>query len=348
MCISLEASTENGAREERYFIYDGHGSTRLLTNENGAVTDRYSYDGYGNLLERKGNTENDFLYTGEQYNYLIELYYLRARYMDPSTGTFISMDSYAGTINDPVSLHKYLYANANPVMYRDPSGYMSMTEMAGSLAISAILTYSLATVFLHMMHVKVEEVPIIGDFYRLNRDVEDFIEVIKVEKEARIVIEVFPKLVFIKELFEVIYKTEFDFRNIEIFPAIEKKGPTILTIEGGSEFAPSKIYYDKQGNLTNGSYTINDSDMLPHKNGTLGKSQFLSDVDAEKAVLDAAEYADKYNLWETNTGNPNDFACKAKVYVENGPVGITGDGKLTNYINVYRTKTGQVHGCPGN
>ena len=47
--------------------------------------------------------------------------------------------------------------------------------------------------------------------------------------------------------------------------------------------------------------------MLIHKNGTLGKSRFLSDVDAEKAVLDAAEYADKYNLWETNTGNPNDF-----------------------------------------
>lgn len=29
-------------------------------------------------------------------------------------------------------------------------------------------------------------------------------------------------------------------------------------------------------------------------------------------------------------------------------MGVTGDGKLTNYINVYRTKTGQVHGCPGN
>ncbi|MBQ1328262.1 MAG: hypothetical protein IIY49_09555, partial [Eubacterium sp.] len=114
------------------------------------------------------------------------------------------------------------------------------------------------------------------------------------------------------------------------------------------DFEPSKIFYDEQGHLTNGRYTINDSGMLPHKNGTMGKSQFLSDVDAEKAVLDAAEYADKYNLWETNTGNPNDFACKAKVYVENGPVGITGDGKLTNYINVYRTKTGQVHGCPGN
>ncbi|MBR6403526.1 MAG: hypothetical protein IKS48_09110 [Eubacterium sp.] len=132
---------------------------------------------------------------------------------------------------------------------------------------------------------------------------------------------------------------------------IESKTPEVGDVgkvDGGSDFKPSKIYYDKQGNLTNGIYTLNDKDMLIHKNGTLGKSQFLSDVDAEKAVLDAAEYADKYNLWETNTGNPNDFACKAKVYVENGPVGVTGDGKLTNYINVYRTKTGQVHGCPGN
>ena len=50
--------------------------------------------------------------------------------MDPSTGTFISMDSYQGSIYDPVSLHKYLYANANPVTYVDPSGYNSNTLVA--------------------------------------------------------------------------------------------------------------------------------------------------------------------------------------------------------------------------
>ena len=48
--------------------------------------------------------------------------------MNPSTGTFISMDSYQGSIYDPVMLHKYLYANVNPVMYADPSGYTSVAE----------------------------------------------------------------------------------------------------------------------------------------------------------------------------------------------------------------------------
>lgn len=33
------------------------------------------------------------------------------------------MDTYQGSIFEPATLHKYLYANANPVMYFDPSGY---------------------------------------------------------------------------------------------------------------------------------------------------------------------------------------------------------------------------------
>ncbi len=123
-----------------FYLHDGHGSVRGLYDEDGRRTDTYSYDAYGNLLTAEGETENDFLYTGEQYNANTGLYYLRARYMDPSTGTFISMDSYQGNLYDPVSLHKYLYANANPVMNTDPTGCFSigeaLTQFAGSATIS--------------------------------------------------------------------------------------------------------------------------------------------------------------------------------------------------------------------
>lgn len=76
--------------------------------------------------------------------------------------------------------------------------------------------------------------------------------------------------------------------------------------------------------------------MAPHMTGstTSGKSQFLSGVDADKAVLDAAWYADSNSLWLGN---------KAKVFVENGPVGISGGtGELTDWLNIYRTRTGFV------
>jgi hypothetical protein len=82
--------------------------------------------------------------------------------------------------------------------------------------------------------------------------------------------------------------------------------------------------------------------MKPHMSGDLstGKSQFLSTVDAHKAVLDAASYTDNMGLWVGN---------KAKVFIKNHPVGVRAKtGELTHYINIYRTKTGFIHGTPGN
>ena len=48
--------------------------------------------------------------------------FLRARYLNTDTGRFHTQDTYEGNKNEPLSLHKYLYANGNPVMMTDPSG----------------------------------------------------------------------------------------------------------------------------------------------------------------------------------------------------------------------------------
>jgi len=60
--------------------------------------------------------------------------------MDPATATFTSMDSYAGNIYEPASLHRYLYANANPVKYCDPSGHSQIVQVMAAVSIKVILS----------------------------------------------------------------------------------------------------------------------------------------------------------------------------------------------------------------
>ncbi len=59
--------------------------------------------------------------------------------MSLETGTFTTMDTYAGTLDNPVSLHKYLYANGNPVMYTDPTGNFSLMETSVAQGIQATI-----------------------------------------------------------------------------------------------------------------------------------------------------------------------------------------------------------------
>lgn len=64
-------------------------------------------------------------------------YYLRARYLNTWSGRFMTSDSYEGMDSDPQSLHKYLYANNNPVMNIDPSGHLTLQETVVAVGIFA-------------------------------------------------------------------------------------------------------------------------------------------------------------------------------------------------------------------
>jgi RHS repeat-associated protein len=124
-----------------FFHYDGQLSTRQLTDSNAQVTDSYSFDAFGVMLAQSGSTPNNHLYTGEQLDPNVGLYYLRARYLNHSAGRFISQDILSGVEQDPSTLHKYLYAGVDPIQNLDPSGgfFIGVIATLITLTITAAL-----------------------------------------------------------------------------------------------------------------------------------------------------------------------------------------------------------------
>ncbi|WP_253938808.1 RHS repeat-associated core domain-containing protein, partial [Hahella sp. HN01] len=158
------------ASDVSYYVYDGQGSVRSLTNQIGVQTDSYHYDAFGILLHSEGDTPNSYLYTGEQYDASLDQYYLRARYYDQNQGRFTQMDTWMGHTHDPVTLHKYIYADADPATGIDPSGYMTLGEVGASFNIAS----NLATTSLRVWSV-VEKVDTVLNLIGVAREVQSML-----------------------------------------------------------------------------------------------------------------------------------------------------------------------------
>jgi RHS repeat-associated protein len=139
-----------------FYNYDGHGSVRGLSNTSGSVTDTYTYDAFGTLIERIGTTSNSYLYAGEQFDSDLGFYYNRARYLNVETGRFISQDTYEGDQFEPKSLHKYTYAENDGVNKIDPSGNFTLTEAAIVVGVISVI----AAIFYGIYYIKNLKTPI--------------------------------------------------------------------------------------------------------------------------------------------------------------------------------------------
>ena len=116
----------------RFHLSDGQLSTRQLLSQAGLLTDSCTYDAFGELLASTGTTTNSYRYTGEQFDANTNFYYLRARYYDPARGRFNVTDPLEGRATTPVSMHRYLYADADPVNKIDPSGKLGVLAVLGA------------------------------------------------------------------------------------------------------------------------------------------------------------------------------------------------------------------------
>ena len=105
-----------------YYLYDARGSVSGVTNEEGQVYQSYRYSVTGEITFGAPQYENEYTYNGESYNPNIESQYLRARYYCVVTATFLTEDSYLGSLTEPLTLNRYNYCVSSYLNYTDPSG----------------------------------------------------------------------------------------------------------------------------------------------------------------------------------------------------------------------------------
>ena len=100
-----------------YLQSDQIGSVRAITNTTGTVTGTFSYDAWGNLLGSTGSATTPFAFAGAYLDPSNGFYYLRARWYDPATGQFMSLDPMVSSTLSP-----YGYVGNNPLNELDATG----------------------------------------------------------------------------------------------------------------------------------------------------------------------------------------------------------------------------------
>lgn len=132
--IHVKTTDQGEARpdETRYLHRDSLGSIDTITDGQGRIIDRMSYEAFG---ARRGGDWRAFAgvpyipaftnrgYTGHEHVDEMDLIHMNGRVYDPELGRFISADPFIQLPYDPQSYNRYSYVLNNPLNYTDPSGY---------------------------------------------------------------------------------------------------------------------------------------------------------------------------------------------------------------------------------
>uniref|UniRef100_UPI00386B2173 RHS repeat domain-containing protein n=1 Tax=Pseudobutyrivibrio sp. TaxID=2014367 RepID=UPI00386B2173 len=120
----LNGLNTNGGK---YYYHSDHlGSSMLITNGDGVVTQQIDYLPYGEVfLEKRNNDSNQLPYAtpykfnGKELDEETGLYYYGARYMNPRLSIWYVTDPMQ---EESPMLSSYCYAFANPLIFIDPNG----------------------------------------------------------------------------------------------------------------------------------------------------------------------------------------------------------------------------------
>jgi RHS repeat-associated protein len=115
-----------------YYIHKDYlGSFQSITDEDGELVEKYSFDPWGRRRNAQdwsfSNVPENFIfdcgYTGHQHLHEFGLINMNGRVYDPFVARFLSPDPFVQNPNGRQGLNRYSYASNNPLIYIDPTGY---------------------------------------------------------------------------------------------------------------------------------------------------------------------------------------------------------------------------------
>ncbi|MCK9311948.1 MAG: RHS repeat-associated core domain-containing protein, partial [Bacteroidales bacterium] len=112
----------NSNENLQYFYHSDHlGSSSLITNLAGDIVQHIEYVPFGEVfIEERNNTWNTpYKFNAKELDEETGLYYFGARYMDPRTGVWLTVDPLAEKYP---GVGSYVYCMNNPVKFVDPDG----------------------------------------------------------------------------------------------------------------------------------------------------------------------------------------------------------------------------------
>lgn len=118
-----------------YHYQDMLGSNSMTTNKAGVLQSRSISYPYGKILTKGSNAggEQKYTFTGKEDDG--KLMYFGARYLDPRTGRFTSVDPLSA------SFASYDYANDNPLRFIDPDGMAWQSALKNGREFSLVWDY---------------------------------------------------------------------------------------------------------------------------------------------------------------------------------------------------------------
>ncbi len=129
--IAIHTTKSDNTAKTRYLHKDHLGSTDVITDENGKVVERMSFEAFGSRRNIDWSSaagvvaaiESHHGFTGHEQLDDVGIIHMNGRLYDPQLGRFLSPDIQVQYPENSQSFNRYSYVNNNPLSYTDPSGY---------------------------------------------------------------------------------------------------------------------------------------------------------------------------------------------------------------------------------